>query len=350
MARQAIFTRAFWKAFWLDLRRARKHRQARKAVGARILLLLFFVAYVGYYVAILHSLHDPATEAVVACLIVLILGIFAAVRYSQWREAQAQLRRDIADAPAEIAQRLQRYAHALTALNERALSELYLSKYALPEGFVVETRRVKIDALRAAGAWEIVPTEVRVWMMRPDGDWPVNISLHLLSGAETLHTLLWALALLPSLRPLDELLQPLNFGKLANALRKPSIGVLPTWELRVARNQADNFFSRCYAEKIFRGTSEAHNEEQKKAIEEWLEAIHEQRQPEAFVGATSVGELDGNKLSDVGRASALRMLTLARVMDLLDGKPAWDELCNMIFQPLLIEHADELVRSGVEGE
>lgn len=335
MTQWRVLTKDFWREFWLDLRRARKHGPARKAVGLRLLLLFYLIGYISYNVAIFRSLHDPMLEAASGGVLLLTFAIIGAVKVSQWREARAQLRQDIAGTPVGVADLLQKYAHALTALNERALSELYLSKYALPEHLQVTTRRVTIDSLREAGAWEAVPVEVRAWMMRPDGEWPVAVALSLLSSAETLHSLLWALALLPRIRPLDDLLRPLDFAKLAKLLQKAAHGVLPTWELRVERNAATKFLSRCHAERIARGSIEAESDEQKKVVDEWIDAINDHRKPEAFIGAQSVAELDEDELFSASRAAALRVLTLARVIDILDGRPAQEELSSVIFQPVL---------------
>src|SRR6185312_10170886 len=195
-----ILTREFWRSYVLDARRLRRDKHARR-----------------YFAAILYSLHDAATAIVLGIILAIIFAILGGVRWSHHRESRRQLLADIASAPPGVAERLQRMAHSLTAANERALSEAWLAKHVLPEGFVATTRRVKIDALKEQGARDELPIKVRDWMMRPDGEWPAERAAGVLLSAETLHTLLWAIGLLPRLRRLDRMVDPLPFDKLAKA-------------------------------------------------------------------------------------------------------------------------------------
>jgi hypothetical protein len=331
MNRRAIFTRTFWLDYALDARRFGRDKRARRSFVFRNLAVIYCIAVLSYYWAIVHSLHDPGTEIVIAIVLAIIGGVIGAVRWSQYRESQRQLAVDIASAPPHVTAHLQQLTYGLAAVSERALGELWLKKNTLPEGHSVLTRRIQIDALKARGVWDELPAEARDWMMRPDGSWPDWRIASVLASAETLNTLLWTLGLVRGLRPLNQLVEPLRFDQLAQALKKPAPGVRPTWDLRLARNDAQQYFMRCYAENIHRGVTIAKTDEQQKAVEEWIKSIHSGDHSDALAGSETIGEIEGSTLDMVGRSAACRTQALSLVMELLDGKNRWIELTNAVY-------------------
>jgi hypothetical protein len=335
MKRRAIFTRTFWLDCALDARRFGRDKRARRSFVFRNLAVIYCIAVLSYYWAIVHSLHDPGTEIALAVILAIIGGIIGAVRWSQYRESRRQLAVDIASAPPHVTAHLQRLTHGLAAVSERALGELWLKKNTLPEGHSVLTRRIQIDALKARGVWDDLPAEVRDWMIRPDGSWPDLQIASVLASAETLNTLLWTLGLARELRPVNSLVEPLRFDRLAKALKKPAPGVRPTWDLRVARNDAQQYFIRCYAENIHRGVTIAKTDEQREAVEEWIKGIQSGDHPDALAGSETIGEIEASTLDLVGRSAARRVQALSLVMELLDGEDRWINLTNAVYSSFI---------------
>ncbi len=331
MSRRAILTKQYWREFRRDLKRSKKDKRARRGAFLRLAALAYFIWVLWFYGDAVYSVHDSGTYAILGGMATIIVVVLVGRKVSHLLDERRQFREDLAATPSGTAERLQRLALGELAITERALSELWLSRYTLPEGFEVRTRRIQIDKLREARVWDEMPSDARQWMMRPDGDWTIAISLATLSGAESLHTLLWALFLIQELRSLDELAKPLPFAVIAKTLRRTARGVRPTWDLRVARNDAHIFFTRCYAEHIHRGTTKADDENQQAAITEWMTGINEGNIADSFAGDLTIAELDATSLDQVGRSSARRMVTLDAVLQLMDGVDAWSRLTELVY-------------------
>ena|SRR5665213_986023 len=346
MNRRAIYTRAFWQDYVLDARRFRRDKRARRSFVGRNLALIYCIAVLSYYWAIVHSLHDPGTEIVLAVVLAIIGAIIGAVRWSQYRESQRQLAADIASAPPDVTAHLQRLTYGLAAASERALGELWLKKNTLPEGHSALTRRIQIDILKTRGGWDDLPPKTRDWMMRPDGSWPGSQIASVLASAETLNTLLWTLGMTHKLRPAHNLVEPIRFDKLAKALEKPAPGVRPTWDLRLARNDAHQYFIRCYAENIHRGVAIAKSDEQRKAVDEWMDSIQSGDHPDVLAGSETIGEVERSTLEMVQRSAACRFQTLSLVMRLLDGEDRWEELTETVYAAFISETEEPVERSA----
>lgn len=335
MQRLNIFTRQYWRDFRIDIQRADRDPRARKKLLLRVFLLIYLVGVICYYSEFFYSFHDLPTAIGIGVVTVLFYGAIAAAAWSERRAARRQTLADISSVPTETTAHVQRLAHGLAAITERALSEAWLSHNVVPEGHSPVMRRISIDALRKHGAWDDMPVEARDWMMRPDGTWPTERIAQVMMRAETLNTLLWALALIKTLRPVEDFLQTLSLKSLAAALQKPAPGIRPTWDMRIERNLAFAYFNRCYAEGIHCGEFASDNEEQRKAVERWMKEIAEQPEGDYLAGAATVGELDAGRLyqgamSAVGRANTLRLL-----MEILDGEDVWAELEEQVYGGLL---------------
>jgi hypothetical protein len=330
-----VLKRYFWRGLRIDAQRARKDPRARKSLMLRFIFLIYLVAVGCYYGGMFYSLHDPVTAISMAALLLAVVGVIVAVRISQWREEKNQLATDIASVSVQTTAHVQRLAHGLAAVTERALGEVWLTRNKVPEGHTVVTRRITIDALRAHDVWDEMPTDARAWMMSPDGSWPQERVARVLQSAETLNTMLWALALLPVLRRSDEFLGQLSFQKLARALKKPAPGVRPTWDLRVERNPAWDYFWRCYTEAVYRGNLEAFNDEQHQAIKVAMAEIEEEPQGDILVGASTVHELETDGLFQVLNSARMRANTLNFLMNAVDGDVNWEEFTGHVYNSLM---------------
>lgn len=352
MQPQPIFRRAFWRQFRIELVRFRHDPRARKSVARRIWLIAILAGWIFYEVALVHSLRDPATEVGLVAVLVAILGVMGAVRFSQWRESQRQLASDIASVPKETTAHVQRHAYGLAAMIERALGERWLRTNAVPDGHTVITRSIQIEALRKHGVWGEMPTPARTAMMEPDGAWAEDRIRSVLSTGEKLNSLLWALSLQSSLRPVEELLTTLSMKKLSESLRDAAPGIRPTWDLRVERNRAYEYFWRCFAERVHRGDLSPESESQASAVAAWMKEIASNPHEDYLAGTSTVGELDNVAVRIAGSHSIQRAIILDRLMDLLDGKDVWGELTEFVYGPLLDheEIADRIAEPATESK
>jgi len=331
MARRDILTGQFWREFRRDLKRSKKDKRSRMGLLFRTALLTYFVGVAWFYGSQVYGLHDTETYVILGLMLAVVLVAIGGRAVSNWLDERRVFAEDLAATPPNIAERLQRLALGELAMTARALSELWLSTHVLPAGYEARTRKIQIDKLREANVWDEMPSDARRWMMCPDGEWAAERSVAVLSRAETLHTLLWALFMVPALRRLDELAAPLAFASIAKALRGRARGVRPTWDLRIARNEANEFFIRCYAERVHRGLQTADDENQRKAIEDWMDGIAEGAIADAFAGDLTIAELDEASLDQVGRSAALRMVTLDAVLGLMDGRDEWERLTVLVY-------------------
>jgi hypothetical protein len=335
MSPQTIFRREYWKQFRIDLLRSRRDSRARKSLLLRIAFLIYCVAVLVYYYSLFHSLHDTESEVVMGFVLIVIFAIIAGVRFSQWRESQQQAAADIASVPAETTARVQHLAYGMAAVMERALGERWLQTHTVPEGATVVSRNIQIETLRKHGVWDEMPSAARIAMMEPDGSWPVARINYILSTGEKLNTLLWALALQPTLRPVEDLLSTLSMKKLAVALQKPAPGLRPTWDIRPVRNRAFDYFWRCYAEGVHRGDLAPVDETQANAVENWMSDIASHPQQDYLAGASTIRELPTDVVRQAGSSSVQRAVVLNHIMNILDGQDDWGELTNLIYAPLL---------------
>jgi hypothetical protein len=341
MQRHHIFTRQFWRAFRVEIRRAPRDARARKSLLLRFAAFAYLIAVGIYYGEYAYSFHDPVTAIVMGVIFGSIVFIVALVRFSQWRESRRQLLIDIASVPVGTTALVQRLAHGLAAITQRALGERWLMHHVVPEGHSVITRRIQLETLRQHGVWDEMPTEVRAWMMSPDGSWPATRVAHVLSAGETLNTLLWALALQPSIRPVEDLLNTLSMDKFAKALQKPAKGIRRTWDIRLERNRALEYFWRCQSERVHRGQIEADNEDQASAMRKWMDEIDESPNKDYLAGASTIRELDDGALLAATRGAAHRMMTLSHLMELLDGLDVAEQLTRHVYVSMIASHDSE---------
>jgi hypothetical protein len=337
MPPQPIFRREYWRQFRIDLLRFRRDSRARKSLLLRIAFLTYCFGVLVYYYSLFHSLHDPESEAVMGFVLIVIFAIIASVRFSQWRESQRQAAADIASVPADTTAKVQYLAYGLASVIERALGERWLQTNTVPEGATVISRSIQIETLRKHGVWDEMPSTARIAMMEPDGSWSISRINSILSTGEKLNSLLWALALQSSLRPVEELLDTLSMKKLAMALQKPAPGLRPTWDLRLVRNRAFDYFWRCYAELIHRGDLAPVDQAQADAVANWMSEIASRSQRDYLAGASTIGELDTDAVRQAGSSSVQRAVILNHIMNILDGKDDWSELNDLIYAPLLAE-------------
>ena len=335
MTRRSFFTLQFWREYRRDVLRSGRDARARKSLLLRSALLVYFLGVLWWYGSAVYRTHDAATYVLLGVLLLVAAGILVARSIAHRLDDRRRVKADLADTPPGVAQGLQDLAYGALALTERAVSELWLSRHTLPEGYEPAARRIQIDALRKSGTWDTMPSAARQWMMRPDGEWPLQIVGDVLAGAEILHTMLWVLYLAPELRALDSLVKPISLSKTAVALREPARGVRPLWDMRVQRNAAQQYFVRCFAEGVHRGSATARDEEQRIALDEWASGFHKGESPDVFAGDKTISESDAETLEMVRRSAACRTVVLDGAMALMDGCDAWETLTRLVYRPLI---------------
>jgi hypothetical protein len=335
MTRRSLFTRQFWREYRRELYRARRDGRARNGLFLRTGLLLYTVGVLCWYGFGVYSTHDNATYLLLSIMVGMMLVVLA-VRYIAHKlDERRCLAENLAATPPGIAGNLRDLAYGALAVTERALSELWLANNTVPEGFEPIGRRIQIEALRKTGTWTTMPAAAREWMMRPDGSWALQTVADVLSRAESLHTLLWALYLTKELRPLEGLLGPVSIQKIAKALQQPLRGVRPTWDLRVAKNRAQEYFVRVLAECVHRGTVSVSDTQRREQLGAWAEGFHGKDAPDLYAGNNTISELDNDDVDRLHRSAAHRVVTLEGCLALMDGEDVWLNFMHFIYQPLL---------------
>lgn len=334
-----MFTSESWKLFSMDVRRMRRDPHARLRVVLRIFFLAPLLVWCG--LGLRFGFGDPASAVEILIASAVVGGFLLFVRWRIARDERKELAVELAETPRETVRRLQLMARGLAAAMARSLGELWLQQNTVPEGAQPLVRQKQIEHLKQSGTWDELPAGFRNWMARPDGSWPQQHTEWALSLGETLHTLLWVLALEQTLRPLEEIAQPLNLQTVAQKLEKDAPGVRPTWDLRVERNHAARYFSRCYAEAVYRGYAPGENDEQRRALVTRVDEIRRNGAPDAMSGTLTISEVEKNELLLLLRSASGRSRVLAIVMEILDGKEQWNALEKWVFAPFREEAISE---------
>jgi hypothetical protein len=140
----------------------------------------------------------------------------------------------------------------LATLLERMSSEAAMEKVIPPEIEII-TRRVLLDRLSALGLREGLEPYLLDLLLAPDGHWTAEQKARAIPALECLAVLRWVLGL-SHLRSLS--MDPgYNFNEVRtlHEIKEPeNLLALPTWDLRLARDLAEDFFQRCWAELLAR--------------------------------------------------------------------------------------------------
>ena len=326
-----IFSSSFWRSYWVALRRSKRDQRDRKNVIKFTVGLLFFTAYYGY---VIGSFALNGAGSILLIFVSVIAGALLLGWISNRSDEKAAEREALADVDTVLRTRLAQDCFIIATVLSRASSEATLREKELPSGVEVITRRVQIDKLRTLSEWETLTSEVRELLLLPDGHWSQRQIQSTYTYFEIVRCLRWVLCADNSLTPLSAF-PKMNYGDSHSIFANPtpilSGGRLrPTWDLRVERNKADAFFSRCLAEAIGRGTISASGDETKT----WASDVNETaRLPEVrdvLAGVQTISEVDDHTLRYLACLGLQRYDCLRLLID-LQGKSsdrqAWEAFC-----------------------
>lgn len=320
------FGRQGWKALWIALRRAHRDSHARKNLFRLLFGLVYLCAVLTWYFHVFRGFSlnfGWEGDLVIWTALggVLLLAVGGTIYYSF--ERRAYERRNPSVAP-DLKLEIYRETCLLATLLERLASEVGMEK-ELPPNIEVITRRVLLDRLTNLNLRDDLDPWLLDVLLSPDGHWPVSLKNQAMNAWEFLPVLRWVLGL-GELRELTE--NPkytlADARSLFEVRRPEKLSVLPSWEIRPARDAAALFFNRCWSELTARG-------EVKDATQEEIgHAIHarESIQAEGYtadflIGAQTVPEWPEALLWQATSRAYYRMQMLALLVDVTCGeKPA----------------------------
>lgn len=328
MSRLPVFSREFWRGYWIAIRRSGRDSRDRKAVLVLTLTLLGVFGYYGFWF-FWSATHDGEILLFIFIFLIICLGRWIYHTIDEHRGRQASDRA----VNKHLRDRIAADGFALSVLLARAGSEQLLREKELPPQIQIVTRQAHLAQLRQLSLWENLPIGVRDLLLMPDGHWPEG-AIDLWRSFEILRCIRWALRLDSTLVALTHL-PKMNYKSAGELIDKPerllsSTGMLDIWDLRLARNQADAFFSRCYAEAIARGLFAP---EDANAIEWANEVAKQARDPErrdTLVSHYTIAELNDGTLRYVVAIAFHRYHCLQFLINFLEGSTnpeEWIEFC-----------------------
>ena len=310
------------KPLWIAMRRAPRDSAARRNLLRFSFSILLFAAVVGDYIYMFHGFiaengFGQFVLVLIPAAIVWLIIFFVIAR--QKRDERALSSANPAVSP-ELKQGLFREACLLATLLERLASESYLEKEIPPE-IVVTTRRVLLDRLRSLGMRDHLEPWLLDLLLAPDGHWTEEQKRRAIPALECFAAFRWTLGL----SGLQELTVDPEYNlsdarSLVEIKQTEKLFVLPSWDVRPARDAASQFFHRCWAELVARRTIDTTPEQD---VERAL-AIRAEIQEAGYtgdylVGVRTISELDTSLLLLVTRRAYNRWQFLAVLVDVLSG-------------------------------
>lgn len=334
---------------WIALRRAPRDHHARRNLLRLLLSCLPFFAYLGWYVFFIHgALVDLGRDGLLVMVCSAGFGVLLTliIAYRQRSEDRAYDRDNPAVAT-EIKLSIYRETCLLATLLERLGSEVGMEK-GFPPNITVITRRILLDRLTQLKLRDDLEPWLLDVLLAPDGHWSAELKAHAMAAWECLATLRWVLGI-AELRGLT--LNPkynISDARSVIDVKKPEkLNVLPAWDIRPARDAADLFFSRCWAELTTRREIENLSEEDISRALEARETIQsEGYMGDYLVGAMTVSELPRPTLWFLTVRAYNRWRTLSLMVDVTSAEKPITELRNLFAQfftpPCSIEPASSL--------
>ena len=284
-----------WKALWVALRRSPRDAHARRNLLRIVSSLIPIGLWLGWYAFFFHgAVSDLGSSGMMVVAIAALGGLLLAgiIALKQRFEARSAERSDPAVAPA-LKQALFREAVLLATLLERLGSEVAMEK-ELPPEITVITRRVLLDRLEHHQLRHDLEPWLLDLLLAPDGHWTAEQKERALAAWECFAVLNWALGL-GELRGLTA--EPgynLKDVRALTAIDHPEkLRVLPSWDLRPARDAAVRFLNRCWAELLARNVVSGAAKEDIAQAMEVSSAIKEKGYTgDYLVGARTISELE----------------------------------------------------------
>ncbi|WP_321472152.1 DUF4272 domain-containing protein [uncultured Paludibaculum sp.] len=297
-----FWRRAFWKSFWIALRRCRQDRRARVFVAKVIFAFVYVIGYAGYFLIVPWRQRDGGQAlAVYGVLFGTAIIAYFALRRSHEIDQQ-MLTFSLTGRPeaepsqpdqtsAAVGLYLAKRAAILSCLIGRAGSEI-LHKDGKVEGV---TRQVQNTWLRENGLWQELEENEGALMSAADATWAGADRDSIVVWCERLRLLRWVLGMDPQLEPLEHFPRPdlrLMQG-LHERPEAPQASVMP-WDVRVEREKAAAYHARLVAEFQVRKLLPQDPE-----MEAWSSTLLEQyagSSTDYLAGTKTIGELEEPEL------------------------------------------------------
>jgi hypothetical protein len=196
------------------------------------------------------------------------------------------------------------------------------------------SRRVHIAILKQHSLWDRMAASDRDLVMQPDGHWPEETIHKILTGIEPLRLLRWVLRIDFRLPHVGQQL----YGDLSTAHELVSEPddllngtlLVDTDLVRIARDGASLFRSRCLAEAISRGYTAPQDENTTKWAEGVSRDLRGKQSEDLVLGDRLVSESERGQLEWAGLLAFLRCEFLNEVVAILEsGNPPAPPLATM---------------------
>ncbi len=309
-----IWHRAFWKSFWIALRRCGHDSRARVFVAKVVFAFVYAIGYAGYFVSLPFRERDGGQMLAFYGFIfgTGLIAYFALRRshkldqqmltFSLTGRPEAQTSQPD-QASAAVGQYLAKRAAILSCLIGRASSEILLQE----GGSESATRQLQNRWLRERGPWADLEPEERALLSAADAGWSPADRDSVVVWCERLRLLRWVLGLDPQLEPLEHFPHPdlrimegLHERPLAPVAR-----VMP-WDVRVEREKAEGYDARLVAE--FQARQLLPSDPEMEAWSSTLLAQYAGSSTDYLAGTKTVSELEEPELRLLAETVIARVL------------------------------------------
>jgi len=315
-----LFDPKLWKALGVALRRAPKDSTARRNLLRLVFWLLIIAACVGDYIYMFHGFFTEYGFGQLVLVLIPGASVWLIIIFALVKQSRDQRKFELEN-PAvspELKQALFREACLLATLLERLASESYLEKEIPPE-IVVITRRVLLDRLTSLGMRDHLEPWILDLLLAPDGHWTAEQKNRAIPAHECFAAFKWVLGL-GGLRDLTEIpkYNLSDLRSLVEITKLESLPVLASWDVRPARDGANLFFQRCWAELVARRVIDSAPEQDvEKALTIRAEIQDAGYTGDYLIGARTVVELDTQLLFIIARRAYNRWQFLSIMVDIL---------------------------------
>jgi hypothetical protein len=332
----SLLRSAFWKSYWIALRRSREDKRAR-ITSLRVTLLLFFFLIcllIPVFIGLLAYKESGGVWVLVSYGV--MFGSSLLVRRFLGRSNRAQdemlsysltgQHRLTPEGTAYVPQAVRTYLEErmliLNSLMNRASSEIFIQHKKLGPGIEVVTRQKLNALLRDAGLWEKLEGSERDLVTVADGKWTLEQQNEVVTWCEQLRVLRWILGLDAELIPLahfpkvDLTISHALPGQRADARRtKP---MLRSWDARMERDIALSYMGRIVAELKARGVIASRPE-----LDDWADQLRDESlgaSKDYLVGSRTIGELNNDELQSLCMTARARWRYAAYLVDQLSAE------------------------------
>lgn len=345
MARMGWWSPKLWKALWVAVRRSHHDRHARATLLRLTGYLVFVFGWIGFNLIRAYRSNEPnlrrsMTEVLIGLAVLVAIIIGSAAIYK--RMMRRVMERKSPAVSAEMKKSLYRESCLVAALLDRLGSESVLEK-ELPKNVEIVTRRILLDKLNELELREGLEPWLLDLLLAPDGHWTEEQKQKVGGLWETFAMLSWALGLTELRGMTDPPRYTLGDVRALFANNRPEeLMVLPSWDMRPARNQARHFFQRCWSDLVARRVVSGTPEEGiAEALAERAEIQAEGYLHDYLIGSKTIPELETPTLLMVMNRAYRRWQTLSVLVAITAGEVEPEGLRDLLARYLAPPEVEE---------